>query len=291
MKKFFLYTIPLFLLFSGTLAFAHGGPGLYETPLTTLEENAVGNVHAWNSGAKYHVEVVATPPFKLSSINIYIGAGPVPLTDGGRPLWNEFPFSKKFKYPQEKYVLILDLEEDLGFRWGRPFEDLRVQNIAVHAKVSSNQKLIDKLSRVKKNTTRSEKIRKRIFRKSRHAWARGPEVFEHPGESVMGWWFTYLLAHPMMGQFIDAPVKGLSYNGPTQEGTTSVEGGFPFFPDENIEFSVASVVLGDATSAKRVSPLDLFTGADTEDPRVIGVARILQILDSDGKHGSGSVSV
>ena len=43
------------------------------------------------------------------------------------------------------------------------------------------------------------------------AWAFGPDEFEG---SQWGWTFTYLLAHPQRGHFIDSPVMGLSYQRP-----------------------------------------------------------------------------
>ena len=66
-------------------------------------------------------------------------------------------------------------------------------------------------------------------------------------------------------------------------------GGFLFFPDETIEFSVGSVSLGSALADKKVSPLDLFHGADINDPRVVNVARLLQSLDDD--HSDGKINI
>jgi hypothetical protein len=123
------------------------------------------------------------------------------------------------------------------------------------------------------------------------AWAFGPDEFEG---AQWGWYTTYELAHPRRGHFIDAPVVGIGYRGPTQEGVTadsSAEegGGFLFFPGETIEFSVGSVTLGSAEAAKKVSPLDLFSGADVNDPRAINVARLLQSLDDD--HSDGKINI
>ena len=92
--------------------------------------------------------------------------------------------------------------------------------------------------------------------------------------------------HPDRGHFIDSTVVGIGYHGPTQKGFTQPGGpdgggGFLFFPGESIDFSVGTVSLGSAPAAKRVSPLDIFSGADINDPAVVGVAQTLQTLDED----------
>ena len=124
------------------------------------------------------------------------------------------------------------------------------------------------------------------------AWAYFDGVATEFEGSQWGWALTYKLAHPQRGHFIDAPVVGVSYRGPTQEGVTADDeggGGFLFFPGEEIEFSVGTVVLGTTEAAKKVSPLDLFDSADATDPRVINVARLLQSLDDD--HSDGKINI
>ncbi len=49
---------------------------------------------------------------------------------------------------------------------------------------------------------------------------------------------------------------------------------------------MGSLDLGDALADRRVSPVDLFEGADMDDDRVLNVARLLQSLDADGNPGA-----
>jgi hypothetical protein len=109
--------------------------------------------------------------------------------------------------------------------------------------------------------------------------------------AAFGSYIIYPLAKVESGHFIDANVNGLSFETPTQSGTTGDEGQFWFIPDERIEFSVGSVPLGDALADRRVSPVDLFEGSDMDDDRVINVAWLLQSLDSDGNPAQGAINI
>ena len=182
----------------------------------------------------------------------------------GNPVLGRFPYKKDYQHPVGVHQLTLDLQDDLGFSWGSQADDLRVPSFAIYAEVVQ----LDGDGGV-------------IAEEG--AWAFGEMEFEG---SQWGWTLTYLLAHPRRGQFIDSPVHGLGFDGPTQQGSTGPDlegesGGFLFFPGETIEFSIGAVPLGSAGGAKKVSPLDLFAGAGVDDPRVLGVARTLQTLDED----------
>ncbi len=182
--------------------------------------------------------------WKIAATQIYAGypeINPLPATKKGNPIPGQFPYKRDYADPVARHQLTLDLKDDLGFSWGSQYRELRTPTFAVHAdlvKLDSKGKVIAEEG----------------------AWAFGGDVFEG---SEWGWTLTYLLAHPQRGQFIDAPVVGIGYKGPTQEGVTSDSaseegGGFLFFPDEEVEFSVGTVVLGTAEAAKKISPLDLF---------------------------------
>ncbi|MBW2483401.1 MAG: hypothetical protein JRF38_25715, partial [Deltaproteobacteria bacterium] len=110
-------------------------------------------------------------------------------------------------------------------------------------------------------------------------------------EAVWAWYVTYPLAKVERGHFIDANVKGLTYETPTQSGVTGDSGQFDFIPEERVAFSVGSLPLGDALGDRRVSPMDLFGGADLEDDRVLNVARLVQSLDADGNPAQGGINI
>ncbi len=258
----------------GGRALAHGGPGLFELRLFDAESGDKGLVKVFNSPEVLHVKVLPAG-WLVAESQIYVGVDPVP-TRKGKPLTSNFPFKREYDQPVPQHDEVIQLKEQLDFSWGAQAEELRFQNLAVHVDL------------VKLDPETGEVVAKDS------GWALGPYTYE-AAESA--WWFTYELTHPMRGQFIDAPVQGLSYSGPTQQGVTgydedgleSEQGGFSFFPDERVTFSIGSVSLGSATAAQKVSPLDLFPGGDLDDPRVIGVAQVLQSLDAD--QGDGRIDL
>ena len=96
-----------------------------------------------------------------------------------------------------------------------------------------------------------------------------------------------MFTHPKRGHFIDSPVGGITYLTPTQEGVTDLNGGFDYFPGDLVELAVGNVKLGSTGANHKISPLDIFESADTSDPEVINMARLLQSLgaDADPKQG------
>ncbi|MDL1975159.1 MAG: choice-of-anchor O protein [Deltaproteobacteria bacterium] len=178
----------------------------------------------------------------------------------------KFPYKKEFSSPVLKDTTVVHLSDDMGFNWGAPWEDKRIQNIAVHVDL------------VKLDETTGE------VTDEEGAWAFGPNEFEG---SQWGWWFNYEMAHPRRGHFIDSPVSGLSFQTGTFDGLTDESGGFDYFPGERVELAIGSVHLGTPPAGHKISPLDIFEAADTDDPRVINMARLLQSLDADASPKQG----
>ena len=263
MKLKMVWGVVSILLFLCGGAWAYVGPGLFQTDLLAgRTQFDVGNLKVWNSPQQMVLQFEAEPPWQIVDYHAYIGSDPVP-TKKGKPVLNDFPYREEPAQPMTQQTISLNLQDDLGFSWG---SGVRLQNVAIHVSVAQFD--------AEGNMVVEE-----------GAWAAGPLYFEDPS---FGTYAAYLLTHPQRGHFIDAPVFGLSFSGPTQQGVTTDEGdggGFLFFPGERITFSVGRVELGEAPAAKKVSPLDLFPGNSIEDSRVIGVARILQSLDSDGENG------
>jgi len=257
-------------MFQGSLL--AGGPGFYELPLVDKQLREFGTVDVWNSPKKLHVQIEAIDGLMIREAQLFVGMdiSELPTDKKGKPKPKKFPLPWKFEpddTSQPKvHTFVIDLKDDLGFSWG---QTARTRIFALYAELVRDQ----------------EDDEKKVV------WAHGPFPIIDKDNS---WYAEYELAHPMRGQFIDAPVQGLSYQGPTQQGNTGPDelnenGGFLFFPSENILFSIGSVELGVAPADKKVSPLDLFIGADTDDPRVIGVARVLQSLDAD--HSDGKITL
>jgi hypothetical protein len=281
-----LYGVFIFFVFASSLLFAvgmpypglafaeetavaraYGGPGLFETPLYTDQDQTldVGMVKVWNSREKVQVQVESSGEWLIRAVHIYVGTDPVP-TKNDNPIPGLFPYKKQYPNPVSKHTTVVNFEEDLDFHWGEPWEDQRTQNIAVHVclvKLQGQRNIIAEVD----------------------AWAFGPYEFE--GGTKWSCWFNYEMAHPKRGHFIDSPVGGLSCQTPTYSGVTDESGGFDYFPGERVDLSIGSVYIGSPLADHKISPLDIFEAADTDDPRVINMARLLQSLDVDASPKDG----
>ncbi|MBL7064329.1 MAG: hypothetical protein ISS49_09035 [Anaerolineae bacterium] len=254
--------------------FGASGPGLHVTDLIAGQymDDPAGTVRVFNSREKLHIQVEPSGGWLINTIQIYVGVDPVPTVKSGNPDQGAFPYKQELPGPAPNYTLVLDLVDDLGFSWGQPYEYRRIQNIAVHA---------DLVKLDTDGTTNGPKIR---VLEEEGAWAFGEGVFEGGRWS---WWFKYEMTHPQRGHFIDSPVGGLSFETPTHTGKTDESGGFDYFPGERVELYVGSVPLGTPLAGHKISPLDIYENADTDDPRVINIARLLQSLNANGDPNEG----
>jgi hypothetical protein len=244
--------------------FAPAGPGLHVATLYAGQTIDAGTVSVWNSRYNLQIQTETSGEWLISEIQIFVGIDPV-LTRNGNPIPGKFPYKKEYANPTRIHMLVVDFEDDMGFNWGLPWENMRIQNVAVHADLVQ----LDEQGEI-------------IAEEG--AWAFGPGEFE--GDQ-WGWWFTYEMAHPKRGHFVDSPVGGVSFSTPTGSGVTDESGGFDYFPSERVELAVGSVHLGTPLADHKISPLDIFEAADTDDNRVINMARLLQSLDADGEPQSG----
>ena len=253
------------------------GPGLVEAPLLNNNQNHVGTASIWNTAGTFHIRIVPADSWELRNVQIYVGHEPAPASRGGRLNPGEFPYQDNCANDDSAYSLILNLSNDLGFSWGEPYEELRLQNVAIHVS------MIQRDSRGRELSSSS-------------AWAytgnstlstEGTILYSEFGRAGKGWSFAYLLAHPKRGHFIDAPVGGLIFSTPSHSGKTEPSGAFDFFPDERVCLSIGSYSIGCTIAAHRISPLDLFEMADTSSSEVINMARLLQSLDVEGYAHNG----
>ncbi|MBU0479615.1 MAG: hypothetical protein KKG47_00805, partial [Proteobacteria bacterium] len=317
-----LFSAQLFLLLSTlllitTFAQAYGGPGRYDVPLVTRgSQIQIGTVSVWNSPKNLIIQITPLEGLLLKEAHVFAGEdiNLLPTTKKGNPKPGQFPWKVEYKkdtgVPQHTFVL--DLKEDLGFSWG---QDNRIRFGAVHAEVIKTEAFVDTCMADCAGTCQATCLEDLVCAETCNlaceaacedndllasaygdrlgAWSYGPYPLNDHQNS---WYFDYLITHPKRGQFIDGPVQGLTYSGPTQNGTTGPDetgkqGGFVFFPGEDVSFYIGNVLLGTATAAHKLSPLDLFSGKDTADSSVVGVAKILQTLDGDGKHDAGSIVI
>ncbi len=249
------------------VARAYGGPGGFETPLYAGQTIDAGKVSVWNSRENLNIRIQPSGEWLINEVHVFVGTDQdaIPTTEGN-PVPGKFPYKKEFSNPVQNHTTVVHLSDDMGFNWGAPWEDERIQYVAVHVDLV-------KLDKITGKVTAEE-----------GAWAFGPKKFEG---SQWGWWFDYEMAHPRRGHFIDSPVSGLSYQTGTFDGLTDGSGGFDYFPGERVELAIGSVYLGTPLAGHKISPLDIFEAADTDDNRVINMARLLQSLDADASPKEG----
>jgi len=306
-------------LVAGNEAFAKNGPGgLLESKLFSaqfLNDNAVeyvvtGTVQVYNTRDHLQVKIAPTEEFKdwtIKKIDLYIGAAPVPTNPSGFPLLDLFPYRQVYTNPIPEYQLILPFEGVMKFQWGAPYEALRSQNISVHVEMVQRdlngieqahrelwsfnpqfekEDVLTETVTVGKNTVHERKVNIKINEPKGKALSLQTGVLNNM--LIQHWgFFTYEMAHPRRAHFIDSPVSGIRYQGPTQEGLTDESGGFDYFPEERVKLWVGNVLLGEPLAGHKISPLDIFEVSDTDDPRVINMARFLQSLDADGDPKGG----
>lgn len=94
---------------------------------------------------------------------------------------------------------------------------------------------------------------------------------------------------PLSGTFVDSPVAGLDYSGPSiGSARTNAEGKFNYFPGETLSFAIGDLDLGAAPGAEELTPLSIVDGASgVGDPRVTNMLVLLQSLDADGDLNNG----
>jgi hypothetical protein len=273
-----LVVATLFLFQPPVDAAQYKGPGLFQAPLITQSLERVGVANVWNNGKEFHVELAAAPSWKIKVIHIYVGNGPVPATKKGNLIPGKFNYNLE-EFFGDSYELTLNLKDDLGFGWGLPYVNLRPQNIAVHVGMVNMDNGVEEAAWA--YTGLASSMEEEVVDMTLYA--------DFPGVGT-GWWFTYLLTHPMRGHFRDAPVEGLAFNTGTVSGHTDSSGAFEYFPSESVAFAVGSIPLGSAPADHQVTPYDLvewgvpyvlLDWADVKDIGALNVARLLQSLDAD----------
>lgn len=93
--------------------------------------------------------------------------------------------------------------------------------------------------------------------------------------------------HTLTGQFIDAPVKGLTYVTTTfkKAALTDANGGYHYVAGDYVEFSVdgmdGQILLGKCKAGRVVTPVDLvFGGGSVSNQKVLNVVTLLLSVNS-----------
>lgn len=271
------------------LAAPPAGPGLHTTSMLYDQTELRGQMSIYNDSQSLAVNVETSDNWLISELQLFVhhDISLIPLKKDkvafknisnkkkvaikkrsykkrGIAL-NKFPFKYEYEVPSTTGSITLDLQDDLEFNWGMPWEDERVKYVILHAdlvRLNADGAVIE----------------------FGDAWAFGDLAITR---SKWGTMFQYALAHPKTGHFRDSPVGGAVIDSPTFKGRTGDSGDFTYFPGESADFYIGDALIGRAALDDRVTPLDFFGGSDTEDPRVINMARLLQSLDADGEPQAG----
>jgi hypothetical protein len=228
----------------------------------------IGDAEYWNTRYSLVVDLQFDGGWQVAEAQVYAGTEPPPLQKD-KPVPGHFPCTREYPERGQSTRIQCNLKDELGFTWGGD----RTRYMAIHGD----------LVRLNGDTVEENDF-----------WAIPLIEQEDASEVFVPWpalhyggYFTTKLYHPMRGHFIDSPVAGLTYLTPTQWGTTDKSGGFDYFPGERVQLWLESVYLGDPLADHKISPLDIFEAADTDDNRVINMARLLQSLDADGAPKAG----
>lgn len=93
---------------------------------------------------------------------------------------------------------------------------------------------------------------------------------------------------PQTGAFIDSPVAGVTYVAGDLTGVTDANGQFSYKQGGTVIFRIGDIVLGSASGAGIVTPVELVTGAaDETNPTVTNLVRFLLTLDNDADPDNG----
>jgi len=320
------------------------GPGRVGLSILAGRDHVdIGYGGIWNSRDKLHVQMEPADGWRIQGYYLDMGYGEdytPPLTPTGNPKIGHFDYKEEFDFPyintaaEEGHpylrTLVLDLDEDLGFKWGNPYAAMRTQGVAIfmnlvkvneagditertgawvvpelvtwvteeavddeivvgedQVAVADTGELID-TNAVEVKTTKKGKVAGKGHQKAQKTWEvdEAEELISFDG-GRWGWWFKFTMGHPETGHFIDSPVAGLTVETPTYEGVTGVDAKFDYFPGEEVEIALGTVTLGATVADHKISPLDIFSPADTENNQVINMARLLQSLDEDGRAKGG----
>ncbi|MBT8354604.1 MAG: hypothetical protein KJO60_08785, partial [Desulfofustis sp.] len=243
-------------------------PGYHQTPFLSDEDTPVqvGYVEIWNTPQSLEIKVHTTDGWLISDnlrMFIHHDLGEVPLTKKDRLEIKSLPYENKIKTPLDFMEFSFDLQDDLEFNWGKPWYDEHVKFVAVYTEAIK--------------VTEDGTLKKDV-------WAYGSQIL--PGSNT-AMAVPYPLYHPSKGHFIDSPVGGVTVISDTVNCKTDESGGFDYFPGERVELFLGHLPLGTALADHKISPLDIFESADTTDPRVINMARLLQSLDVDASPKDG----
>ncbi len=91
------------------------------------------------------------------------------------------------------------------------------------------------------------------------------------------------------GVFLDSAVENLGYKTATYSGYTDANGTFKYKDGESISFSLGGVELGNAKAKRVLTPFEVTSTTDIDDPQLLKLLQLLQSVDADKNSSNGIV--
>ena len=93
-----------------------------------------------------------------------------------------------------------------------------------------------------------------------------------------------------VGSFVAAPVAGLAYESGSQHGFTDVNGNFSYIVGSPVTFKVGDIVVGSATGAGVLTPINLAgDGSSADSSKVVAIVQFLKSVAIDD--GAGNLRI
>ena len=98
---------------------------------------------------------------------------------------------------------------------------------------------------------------------------------------------TIPIVESLTGVFIDSAVSNIDYATETLSGLTNEAGEFQYVEDEQVTFSIGSLIFPTISAKNVVTLLDIMGETDPLSNSVVNMSRLLQSLDTDGNATNG----
>lgn len=89
------------------------------------------------------------------------------------------------------------------------------------------------------------------------------------------------------GRLLDSAVSNISYKTETKQGKTTAKGEFEYKPGETVTFFIGETEFPPVDAAAIITPLDMSSTGQIDDPVVSNILILLQSLDADGDLSNG----
>ena len=288
-RIFVILTVALFCVAATSLA--HQGPGKSVATLFAGKTIPAGHVDVWNNGkqlnddgvdigSKLMVQVTMNTDdgWYMTELHIQAGFDDIPMTKKGSAIPGHFN-CQRISELVPAHTCVFDLEDDFDFSWGspQPPRDQR-RGPCLGGAIDASMELIDQEGAWAKPDDERSSSSTRAGDGGTGTNSPTPCAITSSTPRSRA-----TATRPRPTPASPAATGRAASGASPASGLTSSSARRATFPPKLLSRHRRSC-------GKKISPLDMYSGADTNDPRVIGVARVLQSLDSDGEKAAPSTS-